>query len=219
MDLLRRRRIWRSLVPLSLFTCALFFSACTRTSTASIPDRSGTESTGTNTFGGSSNAGGGTTSNMSNLFNNDLDDQEKKGNAQAKSNSLTSNAQTCLVNGFNSSQSYYDDEYQGTGLNNAGGCLSSKSEPVDAQNFYSSGLQALGGMETCLQMAMTLAPQSDQDAQAANQLGEIVMFRCFRNLAGGMQNAIPWSNEQNQVYGNYIQNMNGMIRQAHQGQF
>jgi len=218
------------LLPFAVAILCFSFAACTRTSSKTPVGSTGTfgdDSAGygdDSSFTGTSGTTGttGTSGNMSNLFNSDLDDQENVQNGTLQSSSLTGSSQQCLANGYNPSSSnsiFYDDEYQGTGLNNAGSCLASNSAPVDAERFYDSGLQTLDGMEQCLNVAMMLAPQSEQDAEQAHMLGRMVLFRCFRNLAEKMQRDIPWNQEQNQVIGNFRGNMNNMVYRSHQGQF
>jgi len=223
VELLRRSFI----VPIAIVIISLQFVACTRTTNKSTQTASDTSSDDTGTtlgFGeeeysddssllnSSSNSG-----NVSNLFNSDLDDQEVNQSSQLTSTSLTSSTQSCLSNGSNSV--FYDDEYQGTGLNNAGSCLASSSEPVAAQEFYDTSLKALNSQEICIARAMMVGPQSEADAAQAHMRGRMEMLRCFRELAGGMRDAIPWSGEQVGVYNNYIQNMNRMVYRSKNGQF
>lgn len=202
------------------------FAACTRTTNKNVPANPDDTSLGGGSFGDDENVnfggtnGGSSTSggNMGNLFNQDLDENERTGNQQLSGNSLSANSQQCLASGSQSSI-FYDDEYQGTGLNNAGSCLAANSQPVNAEQFYSTGENTLNGMEECLVYAMMVAPQTEQQAEQAHRMGRKVMFRCYAELASGMRNAIPWSNEQNGVYNNFIGNMNRMVYRSHNGQF
>jgi len=216
------------LLPFAVAIFSLSFAACTRTSSKTPVGSTGTtgtfadDSTDTGYYEDDSTTTSTTSGSMTNLFSSDLDDQENVQNATLQNSSLTGNSAQCLANGYNPSNSnsiFYDDEYQGTGLNNAGACLASNSAPVDAEVFYDSGLQTLDGMEQCLNTVMMLAPQSEQDAEQAHMLGRMVMFRCFRELAKQMQQAIPWNQDQNQVIGNFMGNMNNMVYQSYQGQF
>lgn len=212
----------RFLVLFVVILISLQFAACTRTSTKSTQtttdtsDDTGTtsgfgeEDSSNSTFTSSSNTG-----NMGNLFNSDLDDQEVNQSSQLTNTNLTASTQSCLSN----SAIAYDDEYQGTQLNNAGSCLASNAQAVPAQQFYDTSLKALNGQEICIARAMMVGPQSEADAEAGHMRGRMEMLRCFRELAGNMQNAIPWSTEQNGVYNNYIQNMNRMVYRAKNGQF
>lgn len=227
--ILHRRHIWFLLI--CLLPALAFTPACSsRGNKNSVTNTNDTDTLGDDDLLG----GGGSTStpsstvpnintNTGNLFQTDLDDDERpSGSEWTNYGQPSQQQQSCLANGFNTYGQEFDEDYYGA-RNNASytnqyqsqnACVSPGQSGAQGymprEDLLNMGVGTYANMNYCLELVLSYQPTA-QTAEIAHRAGAMALTRCYMRISQQLAQSANWGQPQQQVFGTQNQNLRVLL--------